>query len=190
MTARLDQVSLAFTIRFHGPFHVGTGRPEPGLDNAVDRDTPLPASSLKGLMRAAARESLGVRETLVDDVFGKPRQPAPWWWSDAQFAVPIAVTSTTRISVDDATGLAKRGFLMFGEHAWAEPATFCVEPRVRLSDEQYSVHSLVLRAAALAVLGLGGGRRRGEGWVSIEDDGEPWTDADSERLIAARVRVP
>ena len=39
---------ITFTLTFHGPFHVGTGNPEAGMDRPVDRGALLPATSLKG----------------------------------------------------------------------------------------------------------------------------------------------
>lgn len=59
-----------FTITFHGPFHVGSGVADQGLDRVLDRGALLPGTSLKGVMRAAARETLGLDDSLVARVFG------------------------------------------------------------------------------------------------------------------------
>ena len=49
---------LEFTITFYAPFRVATGVAARGIDAPVDSNHPLPASSLKGVMRAAARDVL------------------------------------------------------------------------------------------------------------------------------------
>ena len=61
---------LSFQVRFHGPFRVGTGHGREGVDAAIDPDDPLPASHLKGLMRASARKLLLPADSLLDEVFG------------------------------------------------------------------------------------------------------------------------
>ena len=183
---------ITFTITFHGPFHVSTGMSENGLDRTVDHTNLLPSSGLKGLMRAAASEELELVNELVDDIFGfgtrSNRRPdgvdstsSPWWWSTPTFASPAVVSTATRIRVDETTGATDRGFLMIGEHVWADSATFTVEPRVRM--ERRALHELVLRAAARAVTSLGGQRRRGEGWVTIRDELD-WSGADSRTLLS------
>lgn len=185
---------MQFTITFHGPFHVATGTAEQGIDRTVDPDALLPASSLKGLMRAAAAEQLGVAPSVVDAVFGddptrrdrdrrRRLRPSPWWWSDAAL-VGAEVANITQIRVDDETGTTDRGFLMFGQHVWAEAATFDVEQRDPVDD--LALHTLVLNAAARAVVSLGGQRRRGEGWVTVT--GEPWTLQHTAQLMALRGR--
>lgn len=181
---------MIFTITFHGPFRVGTGTPSEGLDARVDRDVLLPSTSLKGVMRAAASETLRLPDRLVSEVFGQGSGGvasgtggAPWGWSDAEFATP-AITPVTRIRIDDATGLTQRGALMMGEHVWASTASFTVFPLTLLADPaRLTLHSRVLRASARAVTSLGGLRRRGEGWVSITDD-QPLTTSDVEALLA------
>lgn len=107
---------ITFTITFHGPFRVGTGTPSEGLDARVDRDNLLPSTSLKGVMRAAAKETLAAPVALVDAVFGGPagRRPgtasaSPWGWTDALFSSAPIVTPVTRIRVDNATGLVRPG---------------------------------------------------------------------------------
>lgn len=173
---------MKFTITFHTPFHVSTGTSEKGLDRLVDVDNPLPASSLKGRMRAAASEDLGLPSALVDDVFGHVGAPSPWWWSDAEFD-SLTVRNITQIKVNDRSGTSERGFLMFGQHVWATTAVFDVVRRVVQAD-RFPDHELVLRASARAITSLGGQRRRGEGWVTISEG--PWTSQDTRRLIAMR----
>jgi hypothetical protein len=184
---------ITFSIAFHGPFHVGTGEAEEGMDRTVDRDNLLPATSLKGLMRAEAVEVLGVDPALVADIFGAPGRAGAWWWSDGQID-PIRSAETperpligrvARIRVDDA-GLAMRGFLALGEHVWAEGAHFTVGQLRELTTEVTSRHTTILRAAARSVVSLGGARRRGEGWVTIVDDQGDWTAADTTALLSCR----
>lgn len=180
-----------FTITFHGPFHVGTGVPQRGLDATVDADCPLPASSLKGLMRAAAEHVLGVSTAITAEVFGDPapepgapahqtRRQSPWSWTDARFD-GVEISRHSRIRVDDA-GRVGRGFLMLGQQVWAKQAKYDVEPFLLLDPATEARHVLVLRAAARAVTSVGAGRHRGHGWVSVADE-RPWTAADTDQLL-------
>lgn len=177
---------ITFTVTFHGPFHVGTGSAEGGLDRPVDRSNLLPASSLKGLMRAEAAEVLGVRPDLVSAIFGREGRAGSWWWGDARFP-PNTVTfgQSARIRVDG-DGVVEAGFLALSEHTWVDRATFEVGPSRALSAVETTRHTTVLRAAARSVTALGGGRRRGEGWVSIVDDQDPWTSFDTSLLLGCR----
>lgn len=187
---------MRFEVTFHGPFHVATGVPELGVDRPVDPANPLPASSLKGLMRAAARDQLGLRDEVVNAVFGddptqEGRAPgqlkgSPWWWSDADLGEQPTVTNVARIRVDDDAGIVARGFIMFGKHVWADTASFVVEQVGDVADAR--IDTLVLRASAMAVLSLGGQRRRGEGWVTIAPgaDEAPWAASDTAELMKLR----
>jgi CRISPR/Cas system CMR subunit Cmr4 (Cas7 group RAMP superfamily) len=176
---------ITFTIRFHGPFHVGTGNPDDGLDRPVDRSNLLPATSLKGLLRAEATEVLGIDGALVDRVFGARGKPGAWWWEDARPDGFLDVRRMARIVVGD-NGIVSRGFLMLGEHVWLERATFQVGPLRQLEPADQELHMRVLRAAARSCMSLGGSRRRGEGWVSITDDQSVWTVDDSRAIVASR----
>ncbi|WP_159032977.1 RAMP superfamily CRISPR-associated protein [Streptomyces fodineus] len=79
---------MIITLTFHSAFRVGTGNADGTAHATIDRDTPVPASSLKGLMRASAERLLPYRPEVVDAVFGTPRRPCPWHWSPARFAPP------------------------------------------------------------------------------------------------------
>lgn len=181
---------ITFTITFHGPFHVGSVVASQGIARVLDRQVLLPATSLKGLMRATATETLGIPEKVTDAVFGTPgsdrpkdaprRTASPWSWSDAVVS-NAQFTRGARIAVG-ANGVAEAGFLMIGESAWANTAAFTVTPLGRLGSEDLKRHQLVLRAAARAVTSMGGGRTRGEGWVSIAD-GTEWTASDTSNLL-------
>lgn len=153
-------------IDFHGPFRIGTGTPQDGAHDVVDQDDPLPASSLKGLMRASARHLLPGAEGLLDAVFGTGRQPSPWHWDSAAFLVPPLVTRRTRIAVDGGRGIAKRNALFVTEEQWSRGATFEVTRMAPLPPEQVADHRTVLACAAAGIHSLGGSRRRGLGWVT------------------------
>lgn len=176
-----------FTITFHGPFHVGSGVADQGLDRVLDRGALLPGTSLKGVMRAAARETLRLDDSLVAQVFGGTlddngttrRVASPWAWSDAELS-DRTFQNLARIRINDETRTTERGFLMLGESVWATSARFTVTQHAELSGD-VEEHKLVLRASARAVTAIGGGRRRGEGWVTITD-GADWDRADTHLL--------
>lgn len=188
--------TLTFTINFHGPFHVGSGVPSQGLDRVLDRQVLLPATSLKGLMRATAAEVLGMAPGTVNVVFGTfgpnvaqqssgRRIASPWNWGDARPEGPVSIHRGARISVTE-QGSAERGFLMLGENAWVRQASFTVSPTRQIPADALSTQRLVLRGSARAVTSLGGGRTRGDGWVTITDE-LAWTDQDSADLLKLRV---
>lgn len=177
---------LSFTIHFHGPFHVARGQAERGLDRPVDPEVPLPASSIKGLLRAEAVEQLGIEESVVSAVFGDRKHPCPWAFSDATFG-DRRTRRAARIKLDDDGQVANR-FLMIGEQVWARQAGFTVIQVGTASDLVRD--RLVLTAAAQSVTSLGGARRRGEGWVSIVRDHFVWDDASSTALIGLANGAP
>lgn len=177
---------LRFTIRFRGPFAVTSGHTSDGIDARVDPLELLPASSIKGLMRAEAQHELGVPPGLVGDVFGSPGRRsagAPWAWSDALFAQQPIVERLARIKIEG-EGRADEGSLLMAESVWAREASFQITRMAALSEDATRRHSLVLRAAARSVTSLGAARRRGLGWVSIVDgDGLDWTSGDTAELL-------
>lgn len=179
---------LRFTITFHGPFQVLTGGAREGFDATVDPEHLLPATSLKGLMRASATRLLRAG-ALVEEVFGTPRQPCPWAWSDAVFAAPPVVRPRTRIRVDPVSGAAASGALLVGEEVWATQAEFEVALVGGLPPERRDRHALVLRAAARSLTSLGASRRRGQGWVTVTDDGPPSAEIASRLLGLEAVRA-
>lgn len=182
MSAAKAPATLAFDIRFRGPFHVSTGGAAEGIDSVVDREVPLPASSLKGAMRAEARGRLRLPPSIVDDVFGSSQTASPWRWSDVNLG-PVHVTRRARIRVaDDDRGLVDRGFLMLGEQVWASDGEFTVEYAGTPGTEAPSEHILVLDASARSLSAIGGSRRRGGGWISITPRGRQWS-ADQTRQL-------
>lgn len=179
---------LTFRVTFRGPFHVGSGTPAEGLDSTVDHEVPLPGSSIKGLMRAQALNVLGLRAEVVEAIFGSPADESGWLWSDASFEIAPESERMARLKLADTDdGAAEAGFLMLGEHLWASDATFTVTPRRALDAATLTRDRLVLRAAARSISGLGGSRRRGEGWVSVTDirDGSAtaWAAEDTRALL-------
>jgi len=158
-------VAIELGITFHGPFRVATGWAGRGADSTVDLATPLRGSSLKGVMKASARLLLPDREDLVTRVFGSPRQPSPWSWSSARVVDPKA-RKRARVAIDPDRHVAVEGGLFFSEEIWATRATFEITPLLGVADRR--AQELVLMASAHGVHTLGGDRRRGLGWVTVE----------------------
>ncbi len=175
--------TLNFTIRFRTPFAVTSGHASDGLDSRVDQTALLPASSLKGVMRAESLVALGLPRTLVDAVFGAaaPSSPSPWSWTDARFAAH-EIDHRVRIKVGE-QGRSEEGALLMAEYVWASTATFAVRRQGPIDPGEQAHHRLLLRAVARSVTSLGAARRRGQGWVSITDD-QAWTPADTAALLA------
>lgn len=157
--------NIDFTIDFHGPFRVGGGEPVDLFDAPVRREDPLPQSSIKGLMRAEASERLRIDDYWVTRVFGSPALPCPWWWSPVKL-LDATFSPTTKVRVDD-VGRSMRGFLRFGEQAWATGGSFSIEQVQPIPESDLSRHKTILMAAAASVTTLGESRLRGSGWVSV-----------------------
>ena len=170
--------AVEFTVTFLGPFAVATGTASGGLDHRVDLATPLPSSSLKGLMRHEARVALGAPARWVDRIFGDSHgNPAAWRWTDAKL-VDLAKTSLwSRVKLDEG-GRSEERLLTVGEQIWADSAIFSVVP----AGEAKVADQVLLPAAARHISSLGHQRRRGFGWVSVTD-GLPWTEQDSRTLL-------
>lgn len=166
--------TVEFRIAFATPFRVSTGHARPGVDAAVDRDGPLPATSLKGLMRATASQLLGEPHPLVAAVFGSVRAPSPWSWSTARpvgdgWQEPV-IASRVRIgeqhvAADDMLGSA--------EVTQAAAALFSVTQHGHLTDDALALHRTLLAVAGQATRSLGANRRRGLGWVHITCTSDP-----------------
>ncbi len=184
---------LIFQMRFHGPFRVGTGRGRDGVDAAIDLDDPLPASHLKGLMRASARTLLPRADPLLDQVFGaeRDRGNSPWAWDSAHPAggswYDLTPQRTVRISIDDNSGTAIPDCLLVGDQLWPDVglrATFTVTRAGFVPPAERPQHEALLRIAARATTALGAQRRRGLGWITIRPDG-----ADSREHVKADTRL-
>jgi hypothetical protein len=181
---------LTFHIIFHGPFRVGTGRATGrGADSGIDHAQPLPAESLKGLMRASARTllscTLNTEHDLISEVFGAASQPSPWAWTPAfprtgRWPHP---TLSARVRIDPDTHSAVEDYLATVEQIWPdEPAIFDVEPIGIVPPDRLTDQRLLLRAAACGIHALGADRRRGLGWVTVSCPADPLTDTDIIRL--------
>lgn len=163
---------LVFDVTFHGPVRVGTGRARSGIDDTVDGDLVVPGSSLKGLMKAEAAILFGgPKAACVEKVFGTPRGPSPWHWSDITRAADDPVHVGARIRVDDETGTTVDGALFLGEYHWPDVAVFEVTRFAAVAPVDLPEHRAVLVAAAAAVRSIGGDRNRGFGWVDVRPHG-------------------
>jgi CRISPR/Cas system CMR subunit Cmr4 (Cas7 group RAMP superfamily) len=189
-------VAVRFGIQFHTPFRVAAGRAGDSADTTVDRGNPLPASSLKGVMRSAARDLLRLAPDWVTAVYGEAWQPSPWSWSDAtpmrtgptgEITAPVRVRA--RIQVADATGTVVEGALALAEEVLAHHAEFTITRAGWLAPRLVAAHETVLIASARAVTAIGGDRRRGLGWVSITPIDPPWPadEPGSTGVVAAHV---
>ncbi len=156
---------MRYRIDFHGPFRVGTGLPRGGLDVTVDANNPLPASSLKGLMRNAATQLLRSGHPLIGDVFGQEGNGSPWSWSSASFATAPIRSVRARVAIGE-DGVVEAEALLRAEQMWAPSATFTVD-LLDVSPSNLDDHAIVLNAAAASVSSLGGDRNRGFGWVTV-----------------------
>ncbi|MEV6229055.1 RAMP superfamily CRISPR-associated protein [Saccharopolyspora shandongensis] len=165
---------LNFTITFHSPFRVALGHGGNGAHDAVDIEDALPATSLKGVMRATAKTLLGTRNSVIDEVFGSSATPSPWKWSSAR---PVGdwhpVKPAARVRIDEETGAASEKMLVLAEQTGAERANFTITRIGRVEPQDLPTHEAVLVVAAQATRSLGAWRRRGMGWVGIDCDREP-----------------
>lgn len=170
--------TITLTITFNTAFRIATGRAGEGADQVIDRDNPLPASSLKGVIRDAARQLL--RPTLksddewsdhplVNEVFGwRGSQQSPWHFSDGELDNP-RYKSRVRVAVGE-NRKVEPGAMFVGEELYASTASATLT-RVRpLSDERADLHAALLHVASRLVDGIGSDRRRGLGWVSVSTD--------------------
>lgn len=156
---------LAFEIAFHGPVKVGTGRAGNGRDDTLDPDLLLPASALKGLMRAESLRLFGKPHT--DQAFGTARAPSAWHWSDADISPDPRIQVGARVRLDAEAEAAERGGVFLTEHIWPERATFAVTRMARLEPAEAAEQADVITAAALSVHSIGADRTRGFGWVTV-----------------------
>lgn len=158
---------LNFEITFLSPFRVSTGEAAPGLDATIDPDNALPATSLKGVMRATATKLLGEKTPLIGEVFGSNEHPCLWHWSDArpfgEWARPMVAA---RVEIGE-NHTATRDMLALAEETHAPRATFQITSTAWMEPEQLELHSIVLAIAGRATRSLGASRRRGLGWVAM-----------------------
>ncbi len=170
--------SIRLYITFNQPFRVAAGHCAEDANDVIDRENPLPATSLKGVLRDAARLLLPGTgqgddyqdQDLVNEVFGRPgRHEASWHFSDTVFESDLGANRyaiRARVSIDERRR-ARPGALYVGEELEVAQATAEITQISMLDSEQQLKHLALLHLAARLVDGLGSDRRRGLGWVSI-----------------------
>ena len=178
---------LSFEITFLSPFRVSTGEAAPGLDATIDLDHALPASSLKGVMRATAEKLLGGKAPIIGEVFGSDQHPCRWHWSDASplggWADPAV---TARVKIEN-THTATRDMLALAEETHAPRASFRIAATARMQPEQLELHGIVLAVAGQATRALGAARRRGLGWISVSCSSVALPPSALQRFLVNRV---
>lgn len=178
---------MRFEIVFHTPFRVASGQAGDGSDTTIDPGTPLPASSLKGLMRSAARDLLVLPGSWVDRVFGAVWHESPWSWSDAVVTARHGgspeLRARARVRIDLATSTVTTGALLIADEVLAARAEFTVDQTGWIEPARIATHQVVLLAAARAVTAVGGDRRRGLGWVSVHPAEPRWSPEHLEAVV-------
>lgn len=169
--------TIQLDITFNQPFRVATGHGHGDVDDVINRENPLPSTSLKGVIRDAARlllpgtgQGKDYRDhQLVEEVFGGPgHHDVIWHFSDPSFSAITddSYRTRTRVSIDEHRR-ARPGALYVGEELHTERATAEINQVGILGEERKAVHVALLHVAARLVDGLGADRRRGLGWVTI-----------------------
>jgi len=155
-------------VTAHGPLRVATGHAGRGLDAVVDRNR-VPASSIKGVMRATATHLLALPPAVLERLFGSTSTPSPWAWSDIDLreeGVSAHLASRVRVAIDSATGTVRKGALIHAEELWlGGDVTFRMDQIGPVADADGD--GRLLAAIARAVPSIGASRRRGLGWVSL-----------------------
>ena len=177
--------TIDVTITFNTPFRVAQGHAGGLADETIDRENPLPATSLKGLFRDAARDLAS--DELVKEVFGaRQNQESPWHFSDAQVSIEPQIRIRARVSIDE-DRRAEPGALFFGEEAHVTTGRAQIELTRPLPEDKHERHVALLHLAARAVDGIGSDRRRGLGWVNMETNA---TETELRRFAELIVRKP
>lgn len=168
--------TITFSVRFHQPFLVRSGLARGGVDSIARIDAPLPASSLKGAMRAASVQVLEIPDALVNAIYGRSGEDGEaskqgaWAWTDAGPSDAFVRQVRVRNRVDPTSGVALAEALTFSEEYWhrtEQTVTFCVEQIRVLDASTLDQHVLAIQAASYAVTALGSWRNRGMGAVTI-----------------------
>ena len=123
--------AIEFSVAIHSGFRVGAAYGRDGVDLAVDVEDPLPATHLKGIMRASAVELvtlLDVAPELFDVVFGSVAMPSSWSWSGARPRAGAEWTVSTRhrVEIDPVAGAARKDHLVRAHRVDTRAATFAV----------------------------------------------------------------
>jgi len=169
-------ITESFSVLFHQPFLVRSGLSRGVVDALARVDSPVPASSVKGAMRAACTNVLGVDAALVAEIFGQEGRlggvmgSSAWAWTHAGPRSSFQPQIRARNRVDINTGVAQPEALTFSEEWWQDDsveASFAVEQVQVLDPSQLERHRVVLQVAAYAVTALGSWRNRGMGAVTV-----------------------
>lgn len=92
----------------------------------------------------------------------------PWHFADG---VLQDETYDTRVRIAlDAKRRVVHGAMLVGEEAHPTAATQTITQTGPLSDDQLLLHSALIRISATLIDGIGHGRRRGMGWVTVTTD--------------------
>ncbi len=166
--------SLTLAITFNSPFRIGSGHAGSMLDDVLDRNRLLPGTSLKGVMREAARAMFPMLDektdhALIREVFGTTHNPSPWHWDDAELGVTPEIRPQARIALD-ARRRVQAGALFVVETAHAPDATATIWQQSPIDPSRVETHLALLSISARLVEGIGADRRRGLGWVTIITD--------------------
>ena len=169
---------ITVTITVNSGFRISTGQAVEAADAALDHDNPLPGRSLKGDLRASARQLLpGTRlpsgqwddDPLVKEVFGeRGGDGCPWHFGDAVLD-EVHYRPRTRIALDTQRRVVP-GAMLVGEEAHTAQATQTITQIAPLDAERLKLHAALLHVSARLIDGVGHGRRRGLGWVTITTD--------------------
>ena len=211
MVVPVESVTLILT--FNTTFRVGTGSALEGVDISLDPARPLPASSLKGRMREAARVLLGpdggsaqpqapiqqpatrIAESpdpkdtdkdppLVRAVFGDERRPSPWHWDDVKLEARVVQRTRVRLGEDR---VAKPGALRVADEAVARCGRTRIWQQAWVEPGEMPLHLALLRCSARLVEAVGAEKSRGLGWVTLDVENEvPPSDVDL--VLRARER--
>lgn len=163
-----SSINLSFAIDFYSPFHALTGRAARGLDGVLDADAPLPASAVKGTMRASAR-ALGFPDRLIRATFGHERSSSRWSWLTPTLTGLDRHGVLSRVAIDPETGTVRPDHLQATEIRYPTGGTFDISLRSRhgLDEVDIAQQVILLAASACATKAMGAHRRRGLGWVGI-----------------------
>lgn len=119
---------LRFTVEFLSPFAVSTGQARDGLDTTVNLEEPLPATALKGLLKAHLRDTLGAPPAVLTRIFTSG-DTLRWVFGEGQ--AQVSVNAWARVKVDD-EGRAAERHLMVGEQAYATTGSFSISGKGRV----------------------------------------------------------
>lgn len=188
----VSPLSLPVTIIFHSDWGVSTGTGiAGGVDSIVEKDEHgLPvvrATVVTGAVREQAflaAQALdggtsGGWRHFVEALFGTAKRPRLVSFSDARLPADAPPESTVHdvvsLSIDEATGTAKKDHLRFFERASACTLTGTVELHgtdlygntIAWSDPQRRATELVLALSGLLVRALGSNRSDGDGLCDV-----------------------